>query len=80
MLLEHFFESRNVEKTIKCPECGRVMPLDSITCDECGTSLYDDDDLTEFDCMESDSLSGELLVDSCGFTVNRDLDDEEDYE
>ena len=81
MIVEQFFKlDNNGEKTVKCPDCGRALSLDDIFCSDCGTPLYDDADLSEFDYMESDSLSGELLVDSCGFTVNRDLDNEEDYE
>lgn len=58
----------------RCPECGRAVTADDITCPECGIMMHDAEDISEFDLMESDSQSGELL---CSDSIFSDIRGEE---
>lgn len=73
---DYFDNYEHSEYTYSCPECGSTVERDDIECPECGYRFKDPADVSEIDSMVSDSVSGQLLVDSAyNMPDSEDLDD-----
>lgn len=72
---DYFDNCENTDYIYSCPECGSTVERDDIECPECGYRFEDPDDVSEIDGMISDSVSGQLLVDSAyNMPDSEDLD------
>lgn len=72
---DYFDNYENTDYTYSCPECGNTVERDDIECPECGYRFGDPADVSEIDGMISDSVSGQLLVDSAyNMPDSEDLD------
>lgn len=73
---DYFDNCENPGYIYSCPECGSTVERDDIECPECGYRFGDPADVSEIDSMVSDSVSGQLLVDSAyNMPDSEDLDD-----